>query len=338
MRQPFPKSGRPRRIAAAIVVTLVAFAALWSVPRVSSAAASWLTAPTVRSKTVTPERPLVVTRDTRSAPSAAEDPGATELLSASQSEAGPASAGPPEGAAVSQIDARMRFEMVGLICDDADGVDSLTVYVRAGPDGRSWGEWLEAPVERVAEEGDEANASVFTDPIWVGGARHLQVAVTSADGSCRTVPAPRLVFLNTSGDATLADRFTTTARTVACTLGGLRVASDVSAMTTKPTIVLRSRVGSGRVLAYGQPQFRPAQDGLRAPHGRQQLLHGRRRRRDRARHLLLPHADAGLERHRLQLPHRPLRRHLRRPLRRHHATRRSGPTCWVSTRRAPASR
>jgi flagellar hook assembly protein FlgD len=151
----------------------------------------------------------------------------------------------------------MRFEMVGLVCDDADGVESLTVHLRVGPDGREWGEWLEAPVERVAEQGDEDDASAFTDPVWVGKARFIQVAVTSADGSRRTVPAPRLVFLNTSGDATLADRLATAARTVACTLGGLRVAPDVAAMTTKPTIVLRSQWGADEDWRTGSPDFAP---------------------------------------------------------------------------------
>ena len=55
---------------------------------------------------------------------------------------------------------------------------------------------------------------------------------------------------------------------------------------------------------------------LRAPHGqRQRLLRGRRAG-DHPEHLRVPHQVAGLERHRLQLPRRPLRPRLGGPVRR----------------------
>ncbi len=270
MRAPTVISSRVRRLAAALLVTGLALGVLWTVPRVSSAAASWLTAPPVRGKTVTPGEPLLVTRaaDTAGDVAAetagdvgAETAGDVGAVTADQlrdpAAAPPVVSGaPPAGAAVRRIDAGMRFEMVGLLCDDVAGVDALTVHFRASADGRSWGEWVVAPVERVAEQGEEV-ARAFTDPVWLGEGRFVQVAVTSADGIRHRVPRPRLVFLNTSGDATLADTLTNAARSVACTLGGLQAAPEAQAMTTKPSIVLRSQWGANEDWRSGSPSFAP---------------------------------------------------------------------------------
>jgi flagellar hook assembly protein FlgD len=259
MRAPSAISGRARRLAAVTVVTGLALGALWSLPRVSTAAAAWLTAPPVRAKTVTPEEALLVTHAAETAGDIAADAAGdapAETLRDPGAAPGPASGAPPNGAAVRRIDAGMRYEMVGLLCDDVAGVDALTVHFRASADGRFWGEWVAAPVERVAERGEEA-ARAFTDPVWLGEARFVQVAVTSADGSRRRMPRPRLVFLNTSGDATLADTLTNAARSVACTLGGLTRAPEAQAMTTKPAIVLRSQWGANEDWRTGSPSFAP---------------------------------------------------------------------------------
>ena len=56
--------------------------------------------------------------------------------------------------------------------------------------------------------------------------------------------------------------------------------------------------------------------GLRAPHGQRQRLHAGPGAVDHPRHLRLPHAVPGLERHRLQLPRRPVRPDLGGPVRR----------------------
>ena len=56
---------------------------------------------------------------------------------------------------------------------------------------------------------------------------------------------------------------------------------------------------------------------VRAPHGQRQQLHAGRGAGAAAQHLRLPRARPRLERHRLQLPHRPLRPHLGGPVRRH---------------------
>jgi len=266
MRAPTVIPSRSRRLAVAALVAGLLLGVLWTVPRVSSAAASWLTAPPVRGKTVALDAPVRVTpveaavaaddaspqSATESSAAQAADPAAERLAGAPDAAGG----APPAGAAVTRVDPGMRYDMVGLLCDDAAGVEDLTVHFRAKDDGGAWGEWVAAPVERVAE-GAGTGAQAYTDPVWLGRARYVQVAVTSSDGRRNRVPRPRLVFLDTSGRATLADTLTGAARAVACTLAGLSPASDAQAMTTKPSIVLRSQWGANEDWRSGSPSYAP---------------------------------------------------------------------------------
>jgi flagellar hook assembly protein FlgD len=135
----------------------------------------------------------------------------------------------------------MRFDMIGLVCGGA--ARDLTVHMRVSEDGEVWGEWLSAPVERAADRGGRDQS--FTDPVWVGSARRVQLAVTAPSGDAgRRVPSPRLVFLNTSGDASAIDGLAAAVRRFASTVAGLRTSVDALAMTREPTIVTRSQWGA----------------------------------------------------------------------------------------------
>ena len=95
------------------------------------------------------------------------------------------------------------------------------------------------------------------------------------------------------------------------------VALQAAAYTPKPKIFSRAQWGAERVdagevraaLLRGARRVRP-------PHRERQRLHPRPGAGHPARHLRLPHALAGLERHRLQLPGRPVRPDLGGTLRR----------------------
>ena len=80
------------------------------------------------------------------------------------------------------------------------------------------------------------------------------------------------------------------------------------------------------------PELRHGQGGVHPPHGERQQLHLGPGAGAAARHLRVPHAVPRLARHRLQLPRRPVRPHLGRPLRRRQPVRSSGPTPWATTR------
>ena len=89
------------------------------------------------------------------------------------------------------------------------------------------------------------------------------------------------------------------------------------AVAGSPAIVPRALVGGRREDLSAQPRIRAdAEARGRAPHGRHEPLHAGPGGGDRARHRGLPREGKRLERHRLQLPRRPLRHRLRGPRRR----------------------
>ena len=96
----------------------------------------------------------------------------------------------------------------------------------------------------------------------------------------------------------------------------------------------RRRVAEARLAVL----LRPPRGRVRAPHGVVVELQRLRRALADPRLLPLPRPQPGLVRHRLQLPRRPLRAHLRGPLRRHHEERPRRPGGRASTPARPASR
>ena len=86
----------------------------------------------------------------------------------------PAEAGTPQGALVKEVSQEKPFSMVGLTWD---GVSNTTAFVRAKqPDG-SWGPWISADkVDGVSDKNPEKQG---TEPVWVGDANVVQIAVTN---------------------------------------------------------------------------------------------------------------------------------------------------------------
>ena len=94
----------------------------------------------------------------------------------------------------------------------------------------------------------------------------------------------------------------------------------------QPTIYSPRPVGRRREHPQQErAALRHDQRRLRPPHGQRQRLHRGPGARAPAQHLRLPREVEGLERHRLQLPRRPLRSHLGGSLRRHRQARRRRP-------------
>ena len=112
----------------------------------------------------------------------------------------------------------------------------------------------------------------------------------------------------------------------------------------RPSIVTRARLGRRREAARERlPLHDDGEGRLRAPHGVGQQLHLRRRRPPSCAASTATTCRAGLARHRLQLPRRQVRQHLRGPRRGrgqagHWARTRSAstPTAWASPSSAPS--
>ena len=231
--------------------------------------------------------------------------------------AGPSARG--AGAPVT-LDAGMEFSMAGVTCD-VPAAGAVTLRLRTSLDGAAWGPWLEAPLELA---GEGAAATAFTDAA-LDRPRPLR-AGRGGDGRPGAGPAAltgvRLVAIDPTEDGRHR-RARHRRRPAARRHRGRRQPRRAGLRgRRRPDHRHPLGVGRRRVAAQRGAVLRPGQDGVRAPHRERQPLLARRRSRARARHLRLPHQDPALERHRLQLPRRPLRHHLRGALRRRRPRRR----------------
>ena len=274
MARPHPHNRAARRAAFSILCVLAAVAAVWAAPRLSDAVAAWMNDPPVALRTAVLQDGLTV------GPVAQPRPrGAVRVARAD------ASATAPTAAAVT-VDPGMTFTMVGVTCTPPARDGDVQVLLRTSQDGKTWSRWYSVALERVAEEGGPVKA--FTEPIWTGSGRYVQVAAQRAGG---TVPAParlrdvHVVAINSSEDADTAATVLGVVRRTAATIAGLHFTQTAAAMTTKPHDRDARTVGRQRVVALRQPRLRARQDGVRPSHGQRQRLLGRRGARGRPRRL-----------------------------------------------------
>ena len=148
----------------------------------------------------------------------------------------------------------------------------------------------------------------------------------------------RLHFVNTTGTATSLDRLRKTVRGVVAGAASAIARPGRrrrSAQTAPPAIVSREEWGGDGVPAARRPRLRRGEARVHPPHRERERLRAGGLRRDGARHLPLPPQLERLERHRLQLPRRPLRHDLRGPRGRHRPRRWSAPRRRATTASRP---
>ncbi len=136
----------------------------------------------------------------------------------------------------------------------------MRVRLRTSEDGQTWSRWYEAALERVAEDGGEEQA--FTEPVWTGGGRYLQVAAEAAAAG-ETVAVRlrdvRVVTINSTEDADGAAVAVGVLRRAAAAVAGLHLTSDAAAMTTRPSIVTRAAWGANESWRSGSPDYAAVQ-------------------------------------------------------------------------------
>jgi len=237
-----------RRAVALAVVVAIALGAVWTVPRVSGAAARWVVTPPVRERTLTLDGGLPVVGQTNAAGRGATTGGP------------PATRAPRSASRV--VEPGFSFDMVGLLCDEPSAAGRrVTVDLRASEDGTSWSEWYHLDLERAGATEAAADAAAeapaaFTEPVWVDEARFVEVrAAAPSDFRLRGV---RLMFLNTSGDGTPLDTAVSALRSAVATVAGLGP-SSVGAMTATPKIVRRAEWGADESWRSGAPAFAPVE-------------------------------------------------------------------------------
>ncbi len=308
MARPHPHKRAARLAAIFILSVLGAVAAVWVAPRVSPAVETWMSAPPVELRTA--KLPAALPVGPADASTAGR--GAATAEGAAQAPAGDAVV-----ASAATVDPGMRFTMAGVTCAPPARIGEVQVLLRTSEDGQTWSRWYAVALERVAEEGGEEQA--FTEPVWTGGGRYLQLTAQAAGGA-EPVPVSLqdvgVVAINSTEDADRATAVVGVLRRTAAALAGIRLTDDAAAMTTRPPIVSRADWGANESWRSGQPDYAPVKmafvhhtdsgNGYTAAES-PAIMRG-----IYAYHTQL----AALERRRLQLPDRPLRHHLRRPLRR----------------------
>lgn len=207
-------------------VTLL-LAVIWISPRASSAAAAWISTPTVRLKAVSP--------------------GHDGQLSVAVSP----SSGARRAALAETLDPGMRFTMAGVMCD-APASGAVTIRLRTSMDGASWGPWLEAPLE-IAGEGTTPTA--YADAVWTGPARYAQVTAVASDGRVALLTGVRLVAIDPTEQSGVAARITGAARRFAATVAGVSFDAPAVAAPSAPAIVTRAQWGADEKLRNASPSY-----------------------------------------------------------------------------------
>ena len=218
--------GLRRALATGMVALAALLVAVWLAPRASGAAAAWMQTPSVNLQTL-------------------RVPGDGRLAVAR------AAAGGVEAPVT--LDAGESFTMAGVTCDVPAG-GGVTLRLRTSVDGTAWGPWLEAPLE-IAGEGSAATA--YTDPLWTGTARYVQMAAGSGSRGSAALTGVRVVAIDPTQDGSVAARVSGADRRLAATVGGISVVPPASAASSAPVIVTRSEWGADESLRSAAPSYAP---------------------------------------------------------------------------------
>jgi flagellar hook assembly protein FlgD len=244
MARPHPHKWVARAAAICILTFIATLAAIWLAPRASDAVAAWVRTPSVRIQTVTLSSALPV-----AAPRATADASARSAVAGGEAFA--------EDAVT--IDPGLRFNLVGVVCRPPAEPGDVVVQVRTSLDGSLWGYWYSASLE-VVTEGDGSQPQAFTEPLWTGAARYVQVAARQAGGR-QAAPVVlhgvKVVALNSTEDADPGATLLGVVRRTAAAVAGLELAAPAGAMTTTPAIVTRAVWGADESLRTGSPSFAP---------------------------------------------------------------------------------
>ena len=152
------------------------------------------------------------------------------------------------------LDAGMQFTMLGVVCDVPDAGGAVTVRLRTSSDGEAWSPWVETPLEVADEEGGEPQA--FTDPLWTGTARYVQVSAAAAGaGAPPVLTGARLVAIDPSAHAAASASVAGAVRRLAPAAADVSLAAPASAATDAPTIVTRAEWGADESLRGDSPSY-----------------------------------------------------------------------------------
>jgi flagellar hook assembly protein FlgD len=237
MASPHPHNRVARVAAVSLVTFIAALSAIWLAPRVSDAVAAWVRTPPIRAVTI--DLPAAVPVQPAPA-SPAEGDG---------SRAAPAST---DAAASPALDAGLLFTMVGVTCRPPAQQGPVSVLLRTSQDGTTWSAWYEASLDR-ANDADGGTPVAFTEPVWTGDGRYVQVRARAA--APIALQGVRLVAINSTESADGGAVVLGVIRRTIATVASLGVTPSVGAMTTRPDIITRAEWGANESYRSGSPDF-----------------------------------------------------------------------------------
>jgi flagellar hook assembly protein FlgD len=242
---------RPRshkRVARAAAVSILTFAAalaaLWCAPRVSDAVAAWLRTPQVRAAT------LEVAGGLTLQPAAPLARAAERLGDAGRG--GDAAA----RAAAVTLDAGLRFTMLGVTCAVPRHAGGVLVDLRTSLDGRRWSRWYTTALD-VQADGRSGVPQAFTEALWTGPGRYVQVSARPAAGSAAPAALSdvRVVAIDSTEHADAGATVLGVVRRTLATVAAVELAPPAAAMTDKPAIVTRQEWGADESYRTGTPDY-----------------------------------------------------------------------------------
>ncbi len=163
---------------------------------------------------------------------------------------------PPPRAAAVTLDAGLRFTMLGVTCAVPEHADGVLVDLRTSLDGDAWSRWYTTSLD-VQADGDAGRPQAFTEALWTGPGRFVQIAARPADGSA--APAAlrdvRVVAIDSTERADAGATVLGVLRRTVAAIAGLQLAPPAAAMTDKPAIVTREEWGADESYRTGSPDY-----------------------------------------------------------------------------------
>ena len=242
-----------KRVATAAAVSILTFAAalaaLWCAPRVSDAVAVWLRTPLVRAATLSVPDGLGV-RDVSLARASS-----TTTTRQSPYESGGATGAAARAAAVT-LDAGLRFTMLGVTCAVPEHPEGVLIDLRTSLDGEHWSRWYSASLDVQADAGSRT-PQAFTEAMWTGPGRYVQVAARPAAGTAApaSLRAVHVVAIDSTEHADAGATVLGVIRRTAATVAGLGLVPPAAAMTDRPAIVTRAEWGADESYRTGTPDY-----------------------------------------------------------------------------------
>lgn len=221
---------------AAALVALAALAAVVIAPRVSAAAAAWLRAAPVTSRSATVQlAPFVAGGALPSARAAARSPVI-------------GSAAAPKAA---QVDAGMRFNLLGVVCTGPGAATvSPSLRFRTSADGGHWSPWRSTEFSAPSASGWR----FIGEPLWAGEARYVQCAVAGAGVPTAGVSVS-FSFINSLGDASVGDRLACALRHAVAAVAFFDPTPVAGAASERPAIVTRDQWGADESWRRRAPSY-----------------------------------------------------------------------------------